>query len=141
MPAPTPRTDAPETALEQWVTERLDNCQRIAATKKGADRSGWLEDAQYFLAILDALSDGKDDVKRLHSQKMDYYEKNITLELSNRELIGLLEEALAYVNIQHIHHVVIDNKLVHHEGPCERCELRDRIRERISAHLQGANHG
>lgn len=46
-----------ELGLTEWVLERLDNCQRIAAGKApGADRDGWLEDAAYFSAILMALS-------------------------------------------------------------------------------------
>jgi hypothetical protein len=41
--------------LEDWVRERLDNCQRIAAQKVGHYREGWLEDAQYFQRILAAV--------------------------------------------------------------------------------------
>jgi hypothetical protein len=47
-----------ELTVEDWVRERLDNCQRLAAGKVGADRDGWLEDARYFsrvLARMDAL--------------------------------------------------------------------------------------
>lgn len=39
-----------------WVQERLDNCHAIAAGKKGADRDGWLEDAEYFAAVLNWLT-------------------------------------------------------------------------------------
>lgn len=41
--------------LVDWVRDRAENCERIAATKTGADREGWLQDARYFRAVLTAL--------------------------------------------------------------------------------------
>jgi hypothetical protein len=34
--------------LKEWLEERRDNCRRIAKTKHGTEREGWLEDMQYF---------------------------------------------------------------------------------------------
>lgn len=39
-----------------WMTERWENCLRIAAYKTGVDRQGWLEDATYFSAAIGELS-------------------------------------------------------------------------------------
>lgn len=49
-------SDSPSIAdLQVWVRERMENCERIAERKIGADRNGWLDDAKYFRAILTYL--------------------------------------------------------------------------------------
>ena len=52
--SPVPKTNLP-LPLKSWVSDRLENCLRIAAQKTGRDRDGWLEDAEYFRAILGRL--------------------------------------------------------------------------------------
>lgn len=41
---------------QEFIRERLDNCQVIAATKVGKDRDGWLQDAAHFANVLDAMT-------------------------------------------------------------------------------------
>jgi len=41
--------------LVDWIDERYENAKRIAKTKTGQDRQGWLEDACYFLRAREAL--------------------------------------------------------------------------------------
>lgn len=43
------------TDLIAWLIERRENCERIARTKKGEDRAGWLEDAYFFDAAIHAV--------------------------------------------------------------------------------------
>ena len=42
--------------LCDWLAEREENALRIANTKQGADKAGWLEDAAYFKAAYDAIN-------------------------------------------------------------------------------------
>lgn len=46
-------------SVYDWLRERRANCFRIAATKTGADRDGWLEDAEYFAALDRLLAQAK----------------------------------------------------------------------------------
>lgn len=41
--------------LKDWLKEREANCLRIAKTKTGADKAGWLEDARYFSECIEQL--------------------------------------------------------------------------------------
>jgi hypothetical protein len=41
--------------LLEWLNERYNNCLRIADLKLGQDRQGWLEDAEYFLSVHNAI--------------------------------------------------------------------------------------
>lgn len=38
------------------LEEQINNCQRIAATKSGEDRNGWLDDAVYYSQIIDRIA-------------------------------------------------------------------------------------
>lgn len=44
--------------LVVWLEERKQNCLRIAATRQGTDRDGWLIDAGYFGAVMQQLGEG-----------------------------------------------------------------------------------
>jgi hypothetical protein len=46
----------PRTPLRDWLEERRQNCLRIAEQKTGNDKTGWLEDAEYFRAAIAALA-------------------------------------------------------------------------------------
>jgi hypothetical protein len=56
-------------SLKDWLQERLDNCNRIAATRDGATRDGWFEDAEYFRRLI-AVVDAADLVQGYYPQRM-----------------------------------------------------------------------
>ena len=43
--------------LTMWLKERELNARRLAAGRTGADRAGWLEDADHFQAALAAVEE------------------------------------------------------------------------------------
>lgn len=47
--------------LRDWLRARELNARRIASGKSGADRAGWLEDADYFKRAAEAV----DEIARL----------------------------------------------------------------------------
>jgi hypothetical protein len=47
--------DSHDLSVVDWIDERYQNAKRIAATKRGDERQGWLEDASYFLRAREAL--------------------------------------------------------------------------------------
>jgi hypothetical protein len=51
----------------EWAQERLDNTTRIAATKTGEDRDGWLEDRSYWQMIVGALQRDSEQVARIEA--------------------------------------------------------------------------
>ena len=53
MLLPARRQPAPD--LIVWLQEREMNARNIAASKRGSDRDGWLEDADYFKAAIHAI--------------------------------------------------------------------------------------
>lgn len=45
--------------VAEWLTERMDNCHRLAAQKNGVDRAGWLDDAEYFRLAVENAKDAE----------------------------------------------------------------------------------
>ena len=76
-------------SVEHWIRERLNNCFKIAASKVGRDREGWLEDAFYFTETIHALAERdrlREDVR-------------VAKEATSR-LHGLLSWALPYAEAE-----------------------------------------
>ena len=51
-----PNTAVERLTTEQWIRQRLDNTQLIAAKKTGKDRDGWLDDEAYLADVLRILA-------------------------------------------------------------------------------------
>lgn len=47
--------DSKNLSVVDWIDERYENAKRIAQTKTGDERQGWLEDASYLLRAREAL--------------------------------------------------------------------------------------
>lgn len=83
-------------SLDQWVRERYENCLRLAETKSGLDRDGWLNDADYFRRIAAELRDSPSrpspDARLPQIRKLlrEYLDKApvSSAELSIRHLVG-----------------------------------------------------
>ena len=56
--------------LSIWLKEREMNARRIAAGKTGADRAGWLEDAENFRQAAEAVESRPSAARKLTSDEL-----------------------------------------------------------------------
>lgn len=64
-----------ELTLSEWLQERLDNCNRIAALRTGSDREKWLEDARYFTQAVALREQNRrlaEALREEHGYRQDY---------------------------------------------------------------------
>jgi len=61
--------DHSQTDIVAWLEERAENAERIGATKRGADREGWDEDARYFREAIQVISEAVRDAERWHKAR------------------------------------------------------------------------
>lgn len=47
-----------------WLQDRRDNCQRIARSKRGEDRKGWLDDVAFFTAAVGLIDAAMNNTQR-----------------------------------------------------------------------------
>jgi hypothetical protein len=78
--------------VRSWLTDRLNNCAKLAATKAGSDRNGWLEDAAYFSAAIAMI-----DWTALEATEGSALNGDIAMNDDDRAFVGLLSKALLKV--------------------------------------------
>lgn len=62
-------------AVYDWLQDRLQNARRIAATKSGAERDGWIWDAAYFAAAAAyVVAEGQKDEARALGNALDRWQ-------------------------------------------------------------------
>lgn len=80
-------------SLVEWLRERLDNCQLIAAKQiKGGNRSGWLEDAAYFQEAIIAVSN-RDELITFVRAVTAANDNTLVLHEASEQLTALSEKA------------------------------------------------
>ncbi len=57
--------DGQNLSVVDWIGERYENAKRLAATKTGEDRDGWMEDARYLHDAHEALKGSARDAERI----------------------------------------------------------------------------
>lgn len=86
-------------SLLDWLSERRDNCLRIANAKTGQERAGWLEDLSYFEAAIARLREiGRLTRERDEAMKQDAQLRGQVREL--QEQIAVLDPAYRAVTEQ-----------------------------------------
>jgi hypothetical protein len=97
--------------LKSWLKERLENCERIAATKTLSDRAGWLEDARFFRAALESLTNGE-EWRELYQHEQD-----------RRETLGAFPNAVLEIAVERRRHVEKEGYDAAHDDQHEHGEL------------------
>ena len=81
--------------LTMWLKERELNARRLAAGRTGADRAGWLEDADHFQAALTAADQRLAEYEDL-KQCAANNSRNLCAEVERQkcQIAGLMFDAL-----------------------------------------------
>lgn len=56
-----PESNIQPMPIVQWLEERRENCLILAETKQGAERNGWLDDAEYFRIAIQRIDLSQED--------------------------------------------------------------------------------